>query len=71
MGDYLPIASGTATERQLQITKTGVSARWVKDRGFAVTWHTSECLATSAASKPYLWDAKGCGPAEIYQVEVA
>lgn len=38
--------------------KTGVTGRWLKDRGFAVTWHGSEAAARSAAAKPYDWDSK-------------
>ena len=30
--------------------------RWVKDRGYAVTWHKSQDACAAAASKPYLWD---------------
>jgi trehalose-6-phosphatase len=33
----------------------GVQGRWVKDRGFAVTWHKGEAAARTAASKPYVW----------------
>jgi len=47
--------------------KSGVDARWVKDRGFAVTWHGSEAAARNAASKPYVWDS-ATGPAEIFPV---
>lgn len=47
--------------------KDGVQARWVKDRGFAVTWHGSEAAARNAASKPYLWD-KETGLATVYEV---
>jgi len=32
--------------------------RWVKDNGFAVTWHESLESATNSASKPYSWDKK-------------
>lgn len=35
----------------------GVHARWIKDRGYAVTWHGSERAAQSAAHKGYGWDA--------------
>lgn len=35
---------------------SGVDARWVKDRGYAVTWHNSEAAARAAAEKPYVWD---------------
>ena len=34
----------------------GVDARWVKDRGYAVTWHMSEAAARAAAAKSYDWD---------------
>ena len=32
-----------------------VIGRWIKDRGYAVTWHGSEVAARSAAAKPYGW----------------
>lgn len=48
--------------------KDGVQARWVKDRGFAVTWHSNERLAIAAASAKYVWDDK-TGPATVYVVE--
>ena len=54
---YLPIANGTATPDQLSWAKSGVTARWIKDRGYAVTWHGSEQAARNAAAKPYFWDA--------------
>jgi len=34
----------------------GVDGRWVKDRGFAVTWHGSEANARKAAAGGYQWD---------------
>lgn len=37
--------------------RSGVDARWVKDHGFGVTWHTSERTARAAACKPYTWEA--------------
>ena len=69
-GTYLPIANGTATPDQLRWAKSGVTARWIKDRGYAVTWHGSEQAARNAAAKPYFWDSK-TGPATIYPVEAA
>jgi hypothetical protein len=36
--------------------KSGVQGRWIKDRGFGVTWHGSEQAAQAAARKPYGWD---------------
>lgn len=35
---------------------SGVDARWVKDNGFAVTWHGSR-QAAEKATKQYMWDA--------------
>lgn len=58
MASYRPIADGTASEDQLRWSKSGVTGRWVKDRGFAVTWHGSKRAAEAAASKPYVWDNK-------------
>jgi hypothetical protein len=37
---------------------SGVDARWIKDRGFAVTYHTSERAAHNAANQKYGWDWK-------------
>lgn len=37
-------------------TKSGVTGRWIKDRGYAVTWHSSEANAHKAAAAPYMWD---------------
>jgi hypothetical protein len=37
---------------------SGVDARWIKDRGFAVTYHTSERAAQNAANQKYGWDWK-------------
>lgn len=55
-------------KRTIRWGKQGVSGRWIKDRGFAVTWHSDERTARNAARKPYMWDVSGCGPAEIYEV---
>jgi hypothetical protein len=35
---------------------SGVDARWVKDRGYATTWHNTEAAARKAAAAPYVWD---------------
>jgi hypothetical protein len=35
----------------------GVNARWVKDRGFGVTWHSSLKSAQAALRKGYQWDS--------------
>lgn len=37
---------------------SGVDSRWVKDRGFVVTYHGSEAAAKNAASEPYDYDSK-------------
>jgi hypothetical protein len=37
---------------------SGVDARWIKDRGFAVTYHTSMRSAANAAKQKYNWDWK-------------
>jgi hypothetical protein len=42
--------------------------RWVKDSGFAVTWHGSLESATNSALKPYAWD-KETSFVGIFQVE--
>jgi hypothetical protein len=36
----------------------GVDARWIKDRGYGVTWHYTEAAARAAASskRGYQWD---------------
>jgi aspartokinase len=35
-----------------------VDARWIKDRGYAVTYHNSERAAVNAAKQKYGWDSK-------------
>ena len=42
--------------REIRGAKQGVSGRWIKDRGYAVTWHKSEAAAQNAASGNYMWD---------------
>ena len=37
---------------------SGVDARWIKDRGFAVTYHASLRSAANAANQKYGWDYK-------------
>lgn len=39
-------------------SRNGVYARWIKDRGFGVTWHGSAAAANKAASKRYGWSLK-------------
>lgn len=34
----------------------GVHAQWLKNQGYAVTWHCSETTANSAARRCYGWD---------------
>jgi len=36
----------------------GVDARWIKDRGFVVTYHTSLRSAANAAKQKYFYDSK-------------
>jgi methylmalonyl-CoA mutase cobalamin-binding subunit len=48
---------------------SGVDARWIKDRGFAVTYHTSERAARNAANQKYGWDSKA-EVIGIYEVAV-
>lgn len=44
-------------ERGPKLYSNGVTGRWIKDRGYAVTWHKSERAARDAAAKPYVWAA--------------
>lgn len=46
-----PRALGSLTSAH----KSGVSARWAKDNGFGVTWHSSG-KAAEAATRSYKWD---------------
>jgi len=46
-----------AHEALTDVRVFGVSRRWKKDRGFAVTWHGSEQAARNAAAKDYMWGA--------------
>jgi hypothetical protein len=36
--------------------KNGVGGRWIKDRGYGVTWHFTEASARKAAAGKYGWD---------------
>ena len=51
-----PRAQATYNERGTARRPSGVHARWIKDRGFAVTWHSTEQAARKAATSPYMWD---------------
>lgn len=48
----------------------GVHGRWVKDRGYATTWHGSHKAALRAASRGYGWDNEAT-PVGIFAVEAA
>jgi hypothetical protein len=37
-------------------SRSGVDARWIKDRGFVVTYHTSLRSAANAAQQKYPYD---------------
>jgi len=56
MTEFLAMTSPDATEDQKRWAKSGVTGRWVKDRGYAVTWHSTEAAARKAAAAPYGWD---------------
>lgn len=51
-----PRAMEAFERKQIQGKVFGVSQRWAKDRGFAVTWHGSEQTARNAATSKYEWD---------------
>lgn len=38
--------------------QSAVYARWVKDRGYGVTWHSSARAAEAASRKGYVWDGE-------------
>lgn len=48
--------SPRAQQALTQTYSSGVHGRWIKDRGYATTWHASEASARKAAAKPYQWD---------------
>ena len=43
-------------EKNVGKKNSGVDARWVKDNGFATTWHGSKAAALKS-TKQYMWDA--------------
>ena len=51
---YTAVKNGD--ENAIRASKLGVDARWVKDHGFAVTWHASEVSAQRAARGHYGYD---------------
>ena len=61
-------ASTDEGKRIIRWAKNGVDARWVKDRGFAVTWHGSEGAARKAAAAPYGWD-RSTGVVGVFPVQ--
>jgi hypothetical protein len=53
-GLYQKVQAGDADG--INSAKSGAQARWVKDRGFVVSWHTTEKSALSAAASTYGYD---------------
>jgi hypothetical protein len=51
-------SSARAQEAAKRNEKYGVEARWAKDGGYAVTWHSSAQAAAKAANTVYTWDLK-------------
>lgn len=49
---------------------SGVDARWMKDRGFATTWHYGHASALKAAQAGYKWDPEAM-VAGIFEVVVS
>ena len=48
--------------------KCGLEARFKKDKGFAVTWHSSHAAAQKAANSFYAWDRESV-VLGIYEVD--
>lgn len=46
---------------------SGVAVRWFKDRGFGVTWHSSERAAQNA-TRAYKWDAQNATLVGVFPV---
>jgi len=51
-------------------SRSGVAARWIKDRGYGVTWHGSLVSASRSVSPGYKWDADNATLLGIYPVYV-
>jgi hypothetical protein len=62
-----PRAMQVLEESKTQKMRCSVDKRWVKDHGYAVTYHTSYRAAVNAAKSPYTWDGKTT-VAGIYEV---
>ena len=62
-----PRAMQVLEESKTQKMVCSVEKRWVKDHGYAVTYHTSYRAAVNAAKSPYFWDSK-VTVAGIYEV---
>jgi hypothetical protein len=57
---HIVVYSSPRADRAFQNAKggeCGVDARWIKDRGFGVTWHSSLKSAMAAERSGYKWDA--------------
>ena len=61
-----PRAMQVLEESKTQKMVCSVEKRWVKDHGYAVTYHTSYRAAVNAAKSPYVWDKTTV--AGIYEV---
>jgi hypothetical protein len=53
MNLFVAVQNGDA--EAICISRDGVQARWVKDRGYGVTWHSSAAAANKAARGRYGW----------------
>ena len=62
-----PRAMQVLEESKTQKMRCSVEKRWVKDHGYAVTYHTSYRAAVNAAKSQYTWDGKAT-VAGIYEV---
>ena len=55
-------------ERAIRKSKDGNAARWLKDRGFGVTWHGSVAAAQKAVAGRFSWDKTEATLVGIYEV---
>lgn len=55
-------------ERAVRKSKGGNAARWLKDRGFGVTWHGSAAAAQKAAAGRFSWDGSDATLVGVFEV---
>ncbi len=57
-----------AADPEMKRMASGVHSRWIKDRGYGVTWHASEAAARNV--RRYSWDGNDATLVGVFAVNV-